>query len=166
MLAQVSFQVSWTDVVSTIRFNSAGLSPFNTSLISVEGLSYLPVFFWATFPSVLSNGRYVTSAPSYSDGCKNSSSCTSYFFPGGRSLLNPEPGRQNASATALVVHDAPGAQIEFYPVSSDDPTLSSTDCHIYGYAGQGIQLCIKSAGKDFIAGLYPSLHFLSRLQYL
>jgi len=155
LLAQVTFQVTWTDVVSTVHFTSAGLSPFNASIIDAEALDNLPVFFWATFPSVLSDGRYVTSAPRYTDACKSNPTCTSVFLPGGRSLLNPAPTRQNSSATALVVYDAPGAQIEFYPVSSEDPTLSTTDCHVYGYAGQGIQLCVKSVGNDFIAGFIP-----------
>lgn len=159
LLAEVSFQVTWTDVVSTVHFNNAGLSPFNTSIIDLEGLNNLPVFFWATFPSVLSDGRYVTSAPPYTDACKSNSTCTSIFLPGGRSLLSPAPTRQNASATALVVHDAPGAQIEFYAMSPSDPPLSTTDCHVYGYAGQGIQLCVKSVGNDFIAGLSPTAPF-------
>jgi len=152
LLAYVSFQVSWTDVVSTLQFDKAGLSPFNASIIDVEVLSALPVFFWATFPSVLSDGRYVTSVSPYTAGCKGDSTCSSVLFPGGRSLLYPAPSRRDASATALVVHDAPGVQIEFYEPSTSDPALSTTDCRVYGYAGQGIQLCVKSVGNDFIAG--------------
>jgi len=86
--------------------------------------------------------------------CESSSSCLSVFFPGGRSLLNPAPSpSQDPTATALVVPDAPGALLEYYPVSLSDPNFSPEDCKPYGFEGSRVQLCIKSEGNNsFIVG--------------
>ena len=49
--------------------------------------------------------------------------------------------------------DAPGALIEYYPVSLSDPNFSPEDCKPYGFLGSGVQLCIKSEGNNsFVAG--------------
>jgi hypothetical protein len=160
LLTQVSIQVTWTDVVSSANFTTAGLSPFDTSIFDVVGaLTVLPVMFWSTFPSVLSDGRYVTTVPPYTQACSSDpTQCLSLFLPGGRTLLHPPPpsSNRNASATALVVHDAPGAQIEFYPPSKDDPTLYTSNCQHYGNSDSAVQLCLQSVGNttnSFIAGL-------------
>jgi hypothetical protein len=150
LLANVNFQLVWTNTVSDIQFDRAGLSPFNTTLLD-EGFDVLPSFFWANFPSVFTDTRYVTSIPPYSNSCKVSPSCTSYFFPGGVYTLRPAP---NKSDDSLVVYDAPGTQIEFYPINNETDTsnLLASDCHVYGYLGQAIQLCLRSQGNEYIAG--------------
>ena len=151
MLSNVRFHLSWTDRISSVQFNNAGLSSFNSTLLDIDQFGLAPSFFWATFPSVLTDGRFVTTVPPYSTYCKADPSCNSFFFPGGTGWLSPSPQNKGHSGTALVIYDAPGVQLEFYSPSQGDE-LFSTSCRIYGFSGQAIQLCLQANGNEYIAG--------------
>ena len=71
----------------------------------------------------------------------------------------PRPGsyQQFPEATAYVVNDAPGYQIEFYPISSSDPQLMTGDCQVFGTPFSALQICIEKVDSHLIAGNISSL---------
>lgn len=83
--------------------------------------------------------------------------CSSYFMPGLMSTIvfdSTQPSFDKyPEGRALIQDDAPGYQVEFSPVDSEDHSpVMSTDCRVYGINKLAIQICLKSAGNSFIAG--------------
>lgn len=150
LLADVTFQTTWSNTVDQFSSFTAGLSPLNSTLVQIYNL---PVFYWVYFPAIFTDGRTVFPIPPHS--CSGTD-CFSYFFPGGIGAVSPYPSvaledTTYPDASGFVLHDTAGFQIEFYPLSSND-SLSLTDCQIYGWSGAAIQICIKQDGGDLIAG--------------
>jgi hypothetical protein len=120
----------------------AGLPPFNASLAAgfeidlfffdwKDGLSN-PFKVWPISPMSCS-GEY----------------CLSLFLPGTypEILLTP-----NATGDSVVLYDIPGYQIEFYPMSSTDPSFDiASDCKYYDVSQNVI--CMKSVGNDILLGI-------------
>ena len=83
------------------------------------------------------------------------SSCTSVFLPGGVQTVRLGNGstlfdqQRFGDLTAIIVHDAPGYQLEFYP--RENHTFNeTTECKTYGekigdHEGKGIHMCIGSS---------------------
>lgn len=86
------------------------------------------------------------------------SSCLSYFIPGPITVVkfdsnSPPIGKDNFSdATAFIVNDAPGYQIEYSPVTSEDPPLLEIDCQMYGMPFAALLICVKQVGNSMIGG--------------
>lgn len=81
-------------------------------------------------------------------------SCQSYFIPGPvvtDPTMPPGPTINGSDGTVLIVNDVPGYQIDYSPVTSDDPILlPDVDCNLYGMEWAAIQICVKQVGTSLI----------------
>ena len=163
-------------LLSNISFNSAyhgvslfpvtaGLSPINASIADQLTSNLAAVTFASYYRSLLLDNTHVIRIPPLS--CSGDD-CFSYFFPGGLDSIFPRPGsyQQFPAATAYVVNDAPGYQIEFYPISSSDPQLITGDCQVFGTPFSALQICIKKVDSNLIAGIFLRLVSKWRLECL
>jgi hypothetical protein len=145
LLSNVSFVPSWR-TVEPLSFLASGLGPINASLAG----------FWAWFYGLLVSPNYATSiAPTHCSG----SSCASYFLPGAIYVADPSPDTftDHQEATAFVINNSLGYQLEFYPFASTD-NLTDAICSTYGTNGvndsSAIMLCMKQSSNDLLFG-YP-----------
>ena len=156
-------------LLSNISFNSAyhgvslfpvtaGLSLINASIADQLTSNLAAVTFASYYRSILLDNTHVIRIPPLS--CSGDD-CFSYFLPGGLDSIFPRPSsyQQFPAATAYVVNDAPGYQIEFYPISSSDPQLMTGDCQVFGTPFSALQICIKKVDSNLIAGIF--LHLVS-----
>lgn len=145
----------------------AGLAPVTEelSLSSFVG-SLIPAkiinFYYLTFCySLLSDNRFSLKIPPNS--CSGPS-CSSFFLPGGAAIVKDQnddnflfSGRLWDSQTAALIHNAPGYQMEFYPVAGGWSFDLAADCSAYGQTeGEGLYICLANNGTDLIAGEYES----------
>jgi hypothetical protein len=90
--------------------------------------------------------------------------CTSVFIPGGLllarrtdevfngTLLNMNASLLN-TGQAVLINNAPGYQLEFFPVDDDFSFNATTDCTTYGQSrGDGLHLCIGSNNSTLAVG--------------
>jgi hypothetical protein len=90
--------------------------------------------------------------------------CTSFYLPGGLllarrtdetlngTLLNLNASLVNAGQ-AVLLNNAPGYQLEFFPVHDDFSFNTATDCAIFGESRQdGLHLCIGSNNSTLVLG--------------
>src|SRR5271154_2447272 len=54
-------------------------------------------------------------------------------------------------ATWLIQHDAPGYQLDFSPLESDDSPMYLRNCKRYGASDIAIEICLQSMNASFIA---------------
>jgi len=111
--------------------------------------------FWWSFPSILADGTVSTSvSPTKCSG----DSCSAYFFPGPLKLVKFDPSvpaitpSDFPNAKAYIQKDAPGFQVDFYPLEQSDPPMTLADCRIYGLSFITLQLCLKSVDSSILAG--------------
>lgn len=117
------------------------------------------VHFLAFTQSILTDSTFVTGIPPSTCSGEN---CSSFFLPGGlrqvrlqgqefnSSLFN---GQQPEDSSSVLIHDAPGYQLEFSPIERNYTFDSGTDCTTYGQTtGLGLHLCIASSGPRILAG--------------
>jgi hypothetical protein len=155
--ADFIFKDSYT-VTHTVKV-FGGLAPLNATLLPVVPTDLLCTYFSAWTASILGVSKYVTGiAPAT---CKGT--CSSVFLPGGvetARLLNSnlnitllEGGVFN-DTDAFLIHDAPGFQLEFFPVPKDYSFNRTTDCALYGQSrGEGIYICVGSYNSSLTAGV-------------
>jgi hypothetical protein len=155
LLSDISFKTTYPEVYSS-GITQAGLAPLNVSVTTIPDFnSDATAEFWWYFPSLMTDTARVTTIPPLT--C-STPPCLSYFLPGsmGLVILDPELppiGKNNFSdATAFIVNDAPGYQIEFTPVTTEDLPLEGNDCKIYGIPGAALQICVKAVGSELIGG--------------
>lgn len=157
LLSDVSFESTY-QTVHQFPVLQAGLSDLNTTLIQLPELnlnSTATSLFWWYYPSLLADGKL--SRPVSPLSCSGEA-CTSFFLPGALSTVVFEPDMPNITevdyptATTFIQNDAPGYQIDFYPVDENDPPLTLNDCRIFGITTNAIQICLKMTDASFLAG--------------
>jgi hypothetical protein len=156
LLSDVSFRPTYRSV-HQVPVLQAGLSPMNTSFAKTQWFHDIGTdYFWFYFPSLLSDGKISHSVAPVS--CSGPS-CEAFFIPGPTSIIRFDPTSPNITdslfpdASAFIQYDAPGYQIDFYPIDEmSDPTMTLNDCHVYGLDGLAVQLCLKQSNSSLLAG--------------
>jgi hypothetical protein len=149
LLADVTIQTTWSDVANQFQANLTGLSPFDPELAVAFHEAQI---YWQYYPAAFTDDTLVTTIPPVT--CAGTD-CLSYFFPGGLGVISPNPAEQTGhqGATGVIVYDTPGYQIEYYPISTSEAVLNrDSDCHVYGWSGAALQICVKQSGNDIITG--------------
>ena len=139
----------------------AGLVPLNLTILNLIPQSDISVYFSSWSNGILESSKFVTrGSPIVCSG----DNCTSIFLPGGieiarlrngnpNSTLLNTPGLPLTAGTAILVNNAPGYQIDFYPPDSDFSFNNKTDCALYGQTrGQGMYLCVGSTDAALVVG--------------
>lgn len=140
----------------------AGLAPINYTIL----FSHIPKAVACLYLSNYSNGflgasNFVIGMTPI--GCSGIN-CTSVFLPGGLLLarrtdetLNGTLLNLNASllntGQAVLINNAPGYQLEFFPVDDDFSFNAVTDCATYGQSrGDGLHLCFGLNNSTLVIG--------------
>jgi hypothetical protein len=128
-----------------------GYSPVPGSAIQ----SYRNIFI----EGVLTDATLVTSTAPLS--CSGSN-CTSVFLPGGLELVRLQCGGPNSTLyrnqpssglSSVLVNNAPGYHLEFFPIREGFVFNSTTDCAVYGGTSkEAIQICIAANGTQVLTG--------------
>ena len=161
LLSDINFITTYPPVYE-YDIMQAGLPPINASLVAGGTNLDATAEFWWSFPSLMTDQAVITTVPPLT--CSGSDSCLSYFLPGPMTLVfyddNLPLTRANYSdATALLVNDAPGYQVEYSQVANDESTLQDTDCQLYGMPWAALLICIKNAtGSGLIGGALSDIY--------
>jgi hypothetical protein len=138
----------------------AGLTPLNATFLSnrIITQSVLAIYFSGWTASLLWVSKYVTGVPPVA--CTYN--CTSIFLPGGIEQARLLGGNLNKTlleggvfdgADAIIIWEAPGYQLEFFPTSPSDSFNVTTDCLTFGQSrGQGLYICVATKESTLIAG--------------
>ncbi|KAH8896346.1 hypothetical protein GQ53DRAFT_838520 [Thozetella sp. PMI_491] len=142
----------------------AGLSPVSEDLLhalfnSTISASLTSFFFMGLSYSLLSDNRF--SVPIQPVSCSGPS-CSSFFLPGGApwirrqddgSMLFNSSGQDWDYKEAVLVNNAPGYHLEFYPPPDGWSFDTAADCAAYGQTEkEGLYVCLANHGTDLIAG--------------
>lgn len=156
MLSDISFKPTYEKVVD-LPVLRAGLSPLNTSLVDI-GLfnATATAEFWWYFPSLLTDSKSVK--PVSPVNCSGEK-CVSFFVPGTMRTIQLDPAispisRNNYSdAVAYIQNDAPGYQVEFFPVQREESRkFVLEDCRVFGTEFNAVQICLRKTNSSFVAG--------------
>lgn len=140
----------------------AGLAPINYTIL----FSDIPKAVACLYLSNYANGflgasNFVIGMSPVSCSGLN---CTSVFLPGGLLLarrtdktLNGTLLNLNASllntGQAILINNAPGYQMEFFPIDDDFSFNAATDCATYGQSrGDGLHVCFGSNNSTLVVG--------------
>jgi len=157
LLSDVSFEHTYRGQ-QTIPVLQAGLTEMNTTLVDDPTFQdFATPNFWWHFPAMTSY-----SYPVEPVRCSGKT-CQSYFFPGLISLIQFPPNAPPISdndfplATTIVQENAPGFQMDFYPMNElTDPSITLADCQVFGIPVVAIQLCLKKTNdSSLLAGNVP-----------
>ena len=150
LLTNVSFISSWR-AVQDLSFSGTGIGPIDSAIALQKPQ---PNVFWSWFYGLIVSPNYSTTVAAIK--CTEGL-CYSYFLPGTTYSLHPSsptPGPEDL-ATALVINNVTGYQIEFYAPESKKE-LNNAVCQVYGVeSGQtsvAILICLKQSGSDLLAG--------------
>ena len=167
MAANVSFKTIYTpystniDSTNAIQRVIAGLAP-----VSSYGLADVPlsaVNIYASYAiSFITDPRFVTSiAPVNCSG----KGCISIFLPGGMDSIRVDDGTGDntlfngsfsGAYSTVVVHNAPGYQIEYASISSVDPEFEfdqNADCEMYLQSiADGLYICMVERDLQLFLG--------------
>ena len=151
LLAKVNFKTTWYAQYS-YPISLGGVPPIDPSLQQIpnwaQRASNVVMNVW---PSILVDPTIVTPVPPY---VCSGSDCISLFCPGGTGAVANNSvwdKKTYAQATAIVLNDAPGYQIEFTALTNVPPDPTAV-CHSYATSSLGIQICIQTDGSQIIAG--------------
>lgn len=95
------------------------------------------------------------------------SNCKALFLPGGLTLVRQPNGsalnfaREPEEGSVVIVHDAPGYQLEFSP--SNYTFNHTTDCTMAGFAISSFYSCIVFTGDTITSGKWINFSCLSKL---
>ena len=138
----------------------SGVAPLNTSIIdTISGFNATATAeFWWYFPALLTDVKRVKPVAPFA--CTGAS-CNSYFIPGEMSAIVLDPnqtivtGSDYPGALASIQDDAPGYQLDFYPIDRvNDTYMTLDDCHLYGVDIMAFQVCLKEVpGGSMLAGI-------------
>jgi len=68
--------------------------------------------------------------------------------------LPPITKDEHPKASVWIQNDAPGYQLDFYPIDPvTDPSLTLDDCQLYGIPEMAVQVCLKAENGSFLAGM-------------
>jgi hypothetical protein len=160
LLGDITFDTVYTPVETQLVI--AGLAPINIPIL----ISHLPVavawIYFSTYSiSILGNGNFVTGIDPVA--CRDTD-CQSVFLPGSLQLarrldhLNGTILNLNATvfnnAETVLVYNAPGYQVDFYPVPEGFSFDRTRECMTFGQTrGQGLFMCISSNNSEILAGM-------------
>jgi hypothetical protein len=154
LLSDLSFKATYRNV-DQFPVIQSGLSPINRTLAQAPGFNRTATAdFWWYFPSILADGK--TSRTVTPLSCSGES-CDAYFIPGPLSIILFDPTSPNITAadypdaTSYIQQDAPGYQIDYYPID-EDPAFTLDDCRVYGISNTAFQLCLKMSNSSLLAG--------------
>jgi hypothetical protein len=143
----------------------AGLAPLNITSMGEIPVSVICVYFSAWSNALLGASKFVTGIAPAAQECTGVN-CTSVFLPGGVELARLQGGNLNTTllngtllkdAPTILIHDAPGYELDFYPMAENFSFDVEQDCGTYGRAsGQGLHVCVSSINSAIIAGLFPT----------
>ncbi|GAB7354876.1 hypothetical protein MBLNU459_g5518t1 [Dothideomycetes sp. NU459] len=122
----------------TGQFNGSFVEPFLKSIGDV-------VPYWA----LASTYNFVTNPlfaiPSRPISCPGGETqCDSYLLPGGTYLMSPQPSSQPSADSTIIIHDAPGTQIDFASNLDAGDQFLPRDCIVYGNDDSlvGVEFCL------------------------
>jgi len=118
------------------------------------------IYFSTYSISILGNGNFVTGIDPVA--CSGPE-CVSVFLPGSlevaRGLDYPNGTSLNLNDTVfnnaevVMIHNAPGYQLDFYPVEEEFIFDKVQECMLFGQTrGQGLFMCISSKGPALVTG--------------
>ena len=154
------------DINTPIRTRDvfAGLTPFNISLLQSGQVpnATIGTFFTGFVECIDSDSKYVTAANHV--GCSGPN-CTSVFLPGGLNQVRLLGSDLNGTlyqadilkdADSVVIYNAPGYQLDFYPPAEGFAFDPVRECSLYGRTRHnGLYLCVGSdEEKNLVAGMY------------
>jgi hypothetical protein len=148
---QADFVNQFIPIGDTIAQVYGGLAPMDISVLSNVHTTEVCIYFSAFVSSLLGVSQFVTAkSPVY---CVEN--CTSVFLPGGLEIARKVGGNLNqtllqgnlfGNSDTIVVNQAPGIGLEFWPPDDGFRFDRKKECKIYvGYNqtdGDAIQLCI------------------------
>jgi hypothetical protein len=133
----------------------AGLAPFNSSIVGLVAESVIDVYFATWYDNILGLSTIVTSLPCQRDSVLN---CTSVFLPGGvdvarirQKTLNETllEGGSLRNVPLIVIENAPGYELDFFPIGDNSLFNTSSDCMLYGQGNQqGVFLCVRAVNAS------------------
>lgn len=160
------YLLSAGDVTTTIIYTPengqtidvvAGLAPFNA--YSPVPVSVIDIYYMIYTKGILMDSTLVTGIPPLT--CSGSD-CTSFFLPGGLTLVRLANGGSNSTlyegqqadgSSTVLVNNAPGYHLEFYPVAENYVFNSTADCAMYGgTSNEAIHICVAANGTQILAG--------------
>lgn len=122
----------------TGRFNGSFVEPFLENIDNV-----VPYWALASTYNFVKNPLFSTS--SHPVSCPNRGAlCDSYLLPGGTYLMYPQPSSPPSANSTIIIHDAPGTQIDFAQGLDPRDQLLSEDCIVYGNNNSlvGVKFCL------------------------
>ncbi|KIW95711.1 uncharacterized protein Z519_04296 [Cladophialophora bantiana CBS 173.52] len=150
-----------SQVVSVV----GGIAPLHDSVVALEKASYggsQPTFQEASINtmlisstnSILTDPKFVTSVAPISPNCRGPD-CKSLFLPGGLELVLRADGTtlfdgKEPDDPVIIVHDAPGYQIEFLPQGFTFNT--AVDCQVYGLPVSALYACVAGRNNTIFSG--------------
>jgi hypothetical protein len=156
LLSDVSFAPTYRSI-HQFPVLQAGVAPMNTSFLNTDWFNVTATdVFWWNFPSILADGKVSRAVDPIS--CSGES-CTAFFLPGAIQNIIFDPTFPNISnadystATSYIQQNAPGYQIDFYPIEETDPPLTLDDCRVYGVTDVAVQVCLKKSNSSLLAGI-------------
>ncbi|OAG34257.1 hypothetical protein AYO21_11604 [Fonsecaea monophora] len=142
-----------------------GIAPLRVSVEALEKASYggqQPTFQEASINtmlisstnSILTDPKFVVSVAPISPDCRGAD-CKSLFLPGGLELVLRADGTSlfdgnEPDDPVIIVHDAPGYQIEFSPQNYTFKT--DVDCQIYGLPISALYACVAGRNDTIFSG--------------
>jgi hypothetical protein len=159
LLTSISFVSTWRPV-QNLSFLGAGIGPIDSSIALANPQ---PSVFWTWFYGLVASPNYIATIPPSNPSNCIEGLCASSFLPGAIYNLNVTPPLpplgQYVEATALVIDNIPGYQLEFYPL--DDVTeLNDAACEAYGIDSAensvAVLICLKQSGNSLLAGFSTS----------
>lgn len=141
----------------------AGLAPLHLPVLAHLPTSSACVYYNSYSNAILGAANFVTGIEPID--CSGPD-CKAVFLPGSLTLAR-QLGRWNGTgidlnatlfnnAQAVLIHNAPGYQLDYFPVDSGF-TFNETDCATFGQSrGQGLHICVALNGNwTLVAGKYP-----------
>jgi hypothetical protein len=74
------------------------------------------------------------------------------------------PSDAYPEAITYIQNDAPGYQIDFYPIDMQKESIALSDCRVYGLNSLAIQVCLKQTNNSFLAGTSHSNETNGRME--
>lgn len=151
----------------------AGLAPFNSSIVGSVAESVIDVYFATWYDNILGLSTIVTSIPCQRDSGLN---CTSVFLPGGVDVARIRQKNLNETlleggslidVPVIVIENAPGYELDFFPIGDNSSFDALSHCTLYGQGNQqGVYLCVRAvnasnntieAGIEYYSTLWTEL---------
>lgn len=119
------------------------------------------LFFSTYSNAILGSSNFVTGIEPVA--CSGND-CKAVFLPGSLQLAR-DLGSFNGSqvnlnktlfnnAPAVLIHNAPGYQLDYYPIDENYKFNTTQDCATFGQArGQGLYICLAMNNSTIVAGI-------------